>query len=93
MRLELGAWLERGQMVMKLDRAIKILCDATRAELVRIAFDANLFERKLCNSAHAEACYKRRNLIREAIDVAKGYIENDFQGKKDTSSSEKDTSS
>lgn len=63
-------------------RAVKIMAEAARTELVRLAFDAKLFEKGLCNTAHAENCYKKRLTIIEAIDYLKGLEKDDFHQEK-----------
>jgi hypothetical protein len=71
---------------MRPERALRILIDATRAELVRLSFDANLYAKGLCDTPHAENAYKKRELIKEAMSVLQGVIEDGDKQEEETSS-------
>jgi hypothetical protein len=71
---------------MSYERAVGVVHAGLRTELVRLAFDASLFEKGLCSTPHAENCFKKRELIKEALTVLYARCENDDREEKDTSS-------
>jgi hypothetical protein len=70
------------------ERALRIVIDACRAELVKLAFDANLYAKGLCDTPHAKSNYEKRERIKEAFRVLEGVIGDGNESEKETSSGE-----
>jgi hypothetical protein len=78
---------------MSYERAVNIVHSACRDELVKLAFDANLYEKGLCDTPHAEASFKKRERIKEALAVLYERCDYERNSEEETSSDEKETSS
>lgn len=58
----------------KITKTNQMAISALRAQIQRIAFDANLYDTKLCDNEYAERCSKKRKELQAAIDMLSGKI-------------------
>jgi len=54
---------------MKLNKAINLAIECVRSSIKQTNFDANLFDKGLSDTPHAQKCSERRKMLLEVIQT------------------------